>query len=78
MIEDGASVEECIIMDNAVIGKGYRLKRVIIGKFNVLAAGTTIGFDHEEDRRTGASHVDGEGIVVLSKSLRPVKSVCAT
>ena len=45
MIEDGAIVEESIIMDHTVIKKGCRLKRVIVDKFNVIAEGTSIGFD---------------------------------
>jgi glucose-1-phosphate adenylyltransferase len=78
VIEDGASIEECIVMDNTVIGKDCRLRRVIIDKFNVLPAGTMIGFDREQDRRAGAYHVDGEGIVVLSKAVRTLKRTCAT
>jgi len=77
VIEDGASIEECIIMDHTVIKKGCRLKRVIIDKFNVLQEGTEIGFDAERDRRIGTYHVDGNGIVVVPKAYRSVKGACS-
>jgi len=76
VIEDGAMIEECIIMDHTVIKKGCRLKRVIIDKFNVLQEGTTIGFDPERDRRAGKYHVDGNGIVVVPKAERTLARIC--
>jgi glucose-1-phosphate adenylyltransferase len=70
VIEEGALVEESIIMDHVVIRKGCRLKRVIVDKFNVIAAGTSVGFDLESDRREGTYHFDDDGIVVIPKAER--------
>jgi glucose-1-phosphate adenylyltransferase len=76
LIESGAEIEQCIVMDHTVVGKGCRLKRVIIDKFNVLAGGTEIGFDPERDRRAGAYHLGEEGIVVIPKAQRDLSGVC--
>jgi glucose-1-phosphate adenylyltransferase len=77
VIEDGALVMESIIMDHTVIKKGCRLKRVIVDKFNVIAEGTSIGFDAEADRRAGAYHFDGSGIVVVPKAERDITRICS-
>jgi glucose-1-phosphate adenylyltransferase len=77
VIERGASIEESIIMDQTVIGKGCRLKRVIIDKFNVLQEGTEIGFDREGDRHAGIYHLAGDGIVVIPKVQRDMRGVCS-
>jgi glucose-1-phosphate adenylyltransferase len=76
VIEDGASIEESVIMDATVIGKGCRLRRVIIDKFNVLQEGTEIGFDEDRDRRAGVYHPESGGIVVIPKAVRKVKGAC--
>jgi glucose-1-phosphate adenylyltransferase len=76
VIEDGAIVEQSIIMDHTVIKKGCRLKRVIVDKFNVIAEGTSIGFDAETDRH--AYHFDGSGIVVVPKAERKITRICST
>ena len=70
VIEDGALVEESIVMDHAVIGKGCRLKRAIVDKFNVIAAGSSIGVDLERERREGRYHFDDNGIVVVPRAAR--------
>jgi len=76
VIESGALIEESIIMDHTVVGKECRLKRVIIDKFNVLQEGTEIGFDPERDRRAGIYHYADDGIVVIPKAQRDLRSVC--
>jgi glucose-1-phosphate adenylyltransferase len=68
VIEDGASVEDSIIMDHTVVGKGCRLKRVIADKFNVLIEGTTIGYDTGKDRLLSGCQVDPSGIAVIPKA----------
>jgi ADP-glucose pyrophosphorylase len=50
---------------------------VIIDKFNVLREGTSVGFDPDQDRRAGAWHLAGEGIVVIPKAQRTVKGSCS-
>ena len=73
VIEDGATVEESIIMDHTVIKKGCRLRRVIVDKFNVIAEGSAIGYDAGRDRSAGKYHVDGNGIVVIPKADRALR-----
>ncbi|WP_447979861.1 glucose-1-phosphate adenylyltransferase [Candidatus Nitrospira bockiana] len=62
-IERGASLDECVILDGAVIGPKARLRRVIVDRFNTIPEGTSIGFDQEADRRR--FHVTESGVVVL-------------
>jgi glucose-1-phosphate adenylyltransferase len=78
VVEDGAMVEESIIMDHTVIKKGCRLKRVIVDKFNVIAEGSSIGFNVERDRPAGTRHIDGNGIVVIPKAERKLVRTCSS
>ncbi|MDX1698718.1 MAG: hypothetical protein R3308_10545, partial [Thiohalobacterales bacterium] len=64
VVEPGAELEDCIIMDFVRIGRDARLRRVIVDRHNVIEAGTRIGFDPEEDRRN--YHVTESGLVVVS------------
>lgn len=65
IIEPDVEIEDCIIMDYTVIRRGSRLKRVIVDRFNDIAAGTHIGFDAAADR--SRYQVSDGGIVVLPK-----------
>ena len=67
-IEEGAEIEDCIIMDYSVIGKGANLRRVIADRFNFIEPHTHIGFNHEEDVKR--YHVSPTGIVVLPHGKR--------
>ena len=67
-LEEGAQVEDSIIMDYTVIGKGARLKRVIVDRYNTIAAGTAIGYDRQEDERR--HYVDPSGLVVVPRGSR--------
>jgi glucose-1-phosphate adenylyltransferase len=53
-------------MDHTTIGKGSKLRRVIIDRFNVIEAGESVGFDHDQDERR-RYHVDPSGIVVRAR-----------
>jgi glucose-1-phosphate adenylyltransferase len=64
VVEPGAQIEDCVIMDYVRIGAGARLRRVIIDRHNAIAPGTQIGYDHERDRAAGY-HVTEGGLVVL-------------
>ncbi|HET9462470.1 MAG TPA: glucose-1-phosphate adenylyltransferase [Thiobacillus sp.] len=64
VIEPGAQIEDCVIMDYVRIGAGARLRHVIIDRHNKIAPGTQIGYDHERDRAAG-HHVTEGGLVVL-------------
>jgi glucose-1-phosphate adenylyltransferase len=62
-IERGAALDECIILDGAVIGEKSRLRRVIVDRFNHIPDGTSIGFDTAADRKR--FQVGRSGLVVL-------------
>ncbi len=64
VVEPGAQIEDCVIMDYASIGAGVKLRRVIIDRHNRIEAGTEIGYDHERDRAAGY-HVTEGGLVVV-------------
>jgi len=70
VIEDGASIEDSIIMDHTVVGKGCRLKRVIVDKFNTFPEGFEAGFGECRDMLPSGCHVDNTGIVIIPKAER--------
>jgi glucose-1-phosphate adenylyltransferase len=51
VLEEGVELDECIIMDYVRIGRGARLKRVIVDRHNVIEAGDVIGYDPEADAK---------------------------
>jgi glucose-1-phosphate adenylyltransferase len=73
VIEDGVSVEDCIIMDHTVLQKGCRLRRVIVDKFNSIGPGEEIGFDPQKDKDYCGCYLDPSGIAVISKGERLMK-----
>ena len=70
MAERGAEVNDSIIMENALIGAGAKLRRVIVDKNAHIPAGTKIGFDLERDREI--HHVTESGIVVVAGRRSPI------
>jgi len=60
-IERGAHIEECIILDGAIVGAHTKLRRVIADRFQVVSPGTCIGIEQGSD---GASAVP---LVVLPR-----------
>lgn len=68
-VEKGAVIDDCIIMDNTVIGRNCRLKGVIVDKDNVLDEGIQLGTDPDKDRFY--CHIDaGSGIPIIPKGGR--------
>jgi glucose-1-phosphate adenylyltransferase len=67
-VNEGAVIEDAIIMDHTTVGKGARIRRAIIDRFNIVPAGAEIGFDPAADRRRW--HVDPSGLVVLPRGGR--------
>jgi glucose-1-phosphate adenylyltransferase len=63
VVEPGADIENCIIMDYVRICKGARLRRTIVEQHNIIEADATIGYDLEEDQRR--YHVTPSGLVVV-------------
>ncbi|HRD50619.1 MAG: glucose-1-phosphate adenylyltransferase [Candidatus Competibacter sp.] len=62
-IEDDVEIEDCVIQDYVWIKRGARLRRVIVGPYNVIEAGTRIGYDREQDSRR--YHVTEGGVTVV-------------
>lgn len=67
-VDEHSSLDECIVLRGASIGKGCRLKRTIVDKWNKIPDGTVIGHDREQDRKR--FHVSDTGIVVVPKGYR--------
>lgn len=65
VVEQGADLEDCIIMDYSRIGAGAKLRRVIVDRHNNIAPGTCIGDNLEDDRRR--YHVTESGVVVIPR-----------
>jgi glucose-1-phosphate adenylyltransferase len=68
VIEDDVELEDCIIMDYTRIGRGAKLRRVIVDRHNYIEPGDCIGFDPEADRRR--FHVSESGITVIGRGPR--------
>jgi glucose-1-phosphate adenylyltransferase len=67
-VNEGAAIEDSIVMDFCAVGKGVRLRRAIVDRFNIIASSTEIGVDPDEDRRR--YHVDPTGLVVVPRGGR--------
>lgn len=67
-VNEGAFIEDSIIMDNTTVGKGARVRRAIIDRFNIVPADAEIGLDPAADRRR--YHVDPSGLVVVPRGGR--------
>jgi len=67
-VNEGAVIEDSIIMDYASVGKAAHLHRVIVDRFNIIGAGKEIGVHPEGDRML--YHVDSAGLVVIPRGGR--------
>jgi glucose-1-phosphate adenylyltransferase len=65
-------LDHCIVMDRNVIGRGARLRRVIVDLDNHIPPGEQIGFDLERDRQR--FHVSEQGVVVVPRGFFPAPS----
>ncbi len=72
VIEDGVSIENCLIMDHVLIKKSSRLKKVIVDKFNVIEGGEEIGFNPDKDRFR--CHIDASGIAIVPRGGKLIKT----
>jgi glucose-1-phosphate adenylyltransferase len=70
-VHTGASVEDCVIMDNCDIGRHAKVRRAILDKNVRIPANTEVGYDLEADRARGW-HVTDSGIVVIGRQHSPV------
>ena len=64
-IGEGSYIEECVILDGTIIGPKSRLRRVIADRFNVIPAGSVIGFGKPSDEKRAP--VGKAGIIVLPR-----------
>jgi glucose-1-phosphate adenylyltransferase len=67
-VNEGAVIEDSIVMDHTTVGKGVRLRRAIIDRFNIIPANTEIGVEPAQDRRR--FHVEPSGLVVVPRGGR--------
>jgi glucose-1-phosphate adenylyltransferase len=67
-VNEGAIIEDSIIMDFTSIGKGARIRRAVVDRFNIIAADSEIGYDPDTDRRR--YHVEPSGLVVVPRGGR--------
>src|SRR2546422_6835175 len=67
-VNEGAVIEDSIVMDHTSVGKGARVRRAIIDRFNIIPADAEIGRDPADDRRR--YHVDASGLVVVPRGGR--------
>jgi glucose-1-phosphate adenylyltransferase len=72
IIEKGVSIEDCLIMDQVVLKKGCRLRKVIVDKMNVIDEGEEIGFDPNRDRFR--CHIDASGIAIVPRGGTLIKT----
>jgi glucose-1-phosphate adenylyltransferase len=73
-VHEEACLEHCILMDRVVVGRGARLRRVIVDMDNHVPPGEVIGHDPAADR--ARFHVSEGGIVVVPRGhFRPGAAV---
>lgn len=68
VIEPEAELEECIVMDQVRVGRGARLRRVIIDRHNFIEPGTVIGFDPQTDRNRYSITPGGVVVIPLGRT----------
>lgn len=68
-VNEGAVIEDSIVMDHTTVGKGARVRRAIVDRFNIIPSDSEIGVDTATDRRH--HFVDAaSGIVVVPRGGR--------
>ena len=67
-VNEGAIIEDSIVMDHTTVGKGARIRRAIIDRYNIIPANVEIGHDPAADRRQ--FHVDSSGLIVVPRGGR--------
>lgn len=65
LVEEDAELDNCIVMERTVIGRGAKVRRAIIDQNNFIAPGERIGYDIAADRKR--FHVSDSGIVVIGR-----------
>jgi glucose-1-phosphate adenylyltransferase len=65
IVRSWATVDESVILDDVVVGRGSKVKKAIIDKHNVIPPDTEIGYNPKEDQKRFT--VTPRGIVVVPK-----------
>jgi glucose-1-phosphate adenylyltransferase len=65
IVRSWATVDESVVLANVVIGRGSKIKKAIIDKYNVIPPEMEIGYNPKEDRKRFP--VTPRGIVVVPK-----------
>jgi glucose-1-phosphate adenylyltransferase len=71
-VEDGAQIEQSIVMDRCVVGRGASLVRTIVDEGNHIPDGESIGGDFERAR--GRFPVSDSGIAVVPRGHFPLRA----
>lgn len=66
VIEEGAEVEDSILIDFCEVGSGSRVKRAILDRFNIIKPGEQIGYDLEQDKQRFT--VNNKGVVTIPRA----------
>jgi glucose-1-phosphate adenylyltransferase len=67
-----SEVDECVIMDDVIIGRNTKVKKCIIDKHNYIPPGEVIGYNPAKDMKRFP--VTERGIVVVPKGFFPMES----
>jgi glucose-1-phosphate adenylyltransferase len=67
-VNEGAVIEDSIVMDFTSVGKGAQLRRAIVDRYNIIPAGRHLGHDPVADREH--YWVDPTGLVVVPRGGR--------
>ncbi len=68
LVGNDSVVEDSVLLDKCSIGKGVRMKKVIVDHEVIIPDGTTIGLDHEEDKSRFT--ISNGGVVVVPRGMR--------
>ena len=67
-VQSFCSIEEAVILPGAVIGRGCKLKKVIIDRSCQVPEGMEIGINHDDDRANGFRVTD-KGVVLVTRDM---------
>ena len=67
-VNEGAVIEDSIVMDFTSVGKGAHLRRAVVDRYNIIPAGQQLGLDPAADRER--YRVDPSGLVVVPRGGR--------
>jgi glucose-1-phosphate adenylyltransferase len=67
-VNEGARIEDSIVMDFTSVGKGAHIRRAIVDRYNIIPADREIGANPTQDRLN--FHVDPSGLVVVPRGGR--------